>query len=263
MLLALKLFALLVLNLLIPVSAQAALSVDRSRLIFNEGDKSVSLTIANRNTQDPYLAQGWIEDEQEKKLSGPLMVLPPMQRVEAGSKTAVRVQALPEVSQLPKDRESVFYLNLREIPPKSDKKNSLMLAMQIRMKIFYRPAALKVDVMADAVPGTMTLTLNRQGNQYEIVNPTPYYFTFVEARQSTGTHGMSNFQPVMVEPKSKTPLAIPADELGTTPVLMFVNDYGSQRLLTFTCQHSVCKAGSVEAPKQVGHKPVTTAFRQG
>lgn len=47
------------------------------------------------------------------------MVLPPVQRIEAGAKSAVRVQVLPDVSKLPKDRESVFWFNLREIPPRS------------------------------------------------------------------------------------------------------------------------------------------------
>ncbi|MCP6536332.1 fimbria/pilus periplasmic chaperone, partial [Klebsiella pneumoniae] len=85
-----------------------------------------------------YLAQGWMEDGNEKKLTGLLMVLPPVQRVEAGGKTMIRIQALPDVSALPKDRESVFYFNLREIPPKSNKKNVLTLAMQSRLKVFYR-----------------------------------------------------------------------------------------------------------------------------
>ena len=46
--------------------AQAALSVERSRVIFNEGEKSVGLSVKNNNTQDPYLAQGWRENEKEE-----------------------------------------------------------------------------------------------------------------------------------------------------------------------------------------------------
>lgn len=79
------------------------------------------------------------------------MVLPPVQRIEPASKTMVRIQALPDTAQLPKDRESVFYFNLREIPPKSEKPNVLMLAMQTRLKVFYRPKGIIVDEMADVV----------------------------------------------------------------------------------------------------------------
>ncbi|WP_409519275.1 molecular chaperone, partial [Pseudescherichia sp.] len=96
-------------------TVQAALTVDRSRLVMNEEDRSISINVNNRNTQDPYLAQGWMEDEKEQKLTGPLMVLPPVQRVEAGGKTLVRLQTTPDIAKLPKDRESVFYFNLREI----------------------------------------------------------------------------------------------------------------------------------------------------
>lgn len=229
-------------------AAQAALTVDRSRLIMNEEDKSVSLNVTNRNQQDPYLAQGWMEDENEKKLSGPLMVLPPVQRVEAGGKTRIRIQAAPETRALPADRESVFFFNLREIPPKSDKPNVLMLAMQTRLKVFWRPQSLKVDRMADVVPGTETLTLTRTGDRYAINNPTPYHFSFVEARKTLNGAAIPHFQPLMIAPKSTLALNPPASELGNTPVLIFVNDFGSQRLLPFTCGGASCKAGKVTKP---------------
>lgn len=51
------LFAVIIFNGCFSV-AHAALTVDRSRLILNEGQKSVSLNVTNQNKQDPYLAQG-------------------------------------------------------------------------------------------------------------------------------------------------------------------------------------------------------------
>lgn len=236
------------LSLLVTVlhPAYAALTVDRSRLIYNEDEKSISINVTNRNTQDPYLAQGWMEDESEKKLTEPLMVLPPVQRVEPDSKTVVRIQALPMISTLPKDRESVFWFNLREIPPKNSKPNTLTLAMQTRLKVFYRPTTLKVDPMADSVPGVDTLTLTKSADRYVVNNPTPYYFSFVEVRSSLKGKGLVNFEPVMVPPKGNVMLPLNAAALGMTPVLMFVNDYGSQRLLPFSCSGSTCKAGRVE-----------------
>lgn len=233
------------LALLLAGPAYGALSVDRSRLVFNEGEPSVSISVTNNNSRDPYLAQGWMENEQEEKLTGPLMVLPPVQRIEAGAKSLVRIQSLPDITQLPKDRESVFYFNLREIPPKSDQPNVLMLALQTRLKVFYRPAALKVDRMADTVPGTDTLTLTRKGEQYVVNNPTPYHFSFVEVRKSLTGEGLDNFEPVMVAPLNAVTLNPTVTELGSHPVLMFVNDYGSQRLLPFSCRDDVCRAGKV------------------
>lgn len=226
--------------------AHAALTVDRSRLIFNEGDKSVSLNVTNRNESVPYLAQGWMEDGNKKKITEPFMVLPPVQRVEAGGKTLVRIQALPNIASLPKDRESVYYFNLREIPPKSDKKNVLTLAMQTRLKVFYRPSALRIDPMLDTLPATETLTLTKHGDKYKLNNPTPYHFSFVEARKSLTGKGINSFKAVMASPKSETILPLDIANAGTSPVLIFVNDYGSQRLLPFICKGSSCNAGKPE-----------------
>ncbi|NIG46424.1 fimbria/pilus periplasmic chaperone [Enterobacter sp. Acro-832] len=232
--------------------AHAALTVDRSRLVYNEGEKSVSVNVTNRNENDPYLAQAWLENEQEEKTTGQLMALPPVQRVEPGAKTLVRLQTLSDVSSLPSDRESVFYFNLREIPPKSDKANTLTLALQTRLKVFYRPKGLMVDPMLDTVPGTETLTLTRQGDKYVVNNPTPYHFSFVEARSSLKGKGIENFEPEMVAPKGTVTLKPSASALGNSPVLMFVNDYGSQRLLPFSCSGNICKAGKVQIPAATG-----------
>lgn len=98
----------------------ATIALDRTRIIFNGADKSVSLSISNQNKELPYLAQGWLENEQGEKIETPLIVLPPIQRIEPGNKSQVKVQSLPDIAQLPQDRESVFYFNLREIPPRSE-----------------------------------------------------------------------------------------------------------------------------------------------
>ena len=56
--------------------ADAAVSLDRTRAVFDGSEKSMTLDISNDNKQLPYLAQAWIENEnQEKLLQGRL--LPP------------------------------------------------------------------------------------------------------------------------------------------------------------------------------------------
>lgn len=233
--------------------ASAALTVDRSRLVYNEGEKAIGINVTNRNPRSPYLAQGWMENSHHEKLSDLLMVLPPMQRVEAGAKTLVRIQAMPDIGTLPEDRESVFYFNLREIPPKTDQKNVLTLAMQTRLKVFYRPKALRIDPSQSTVPGAQTLTLTRKESQYVLTNPTPYHFSFVEMRNSLRGNGLAGFDPVMAAPFSTVTLKPGASAAGNSPVLMFVNDYGSQRLLPFTCNANTCQAGMPEnVPLQEG-----------
>lgn len=50
-------------------TAYAAISMDRTRVIFDGDKKSISLNISNNNNQLPYLAQGWIENEEGKKFN--------------------------------------------------------------------------------------------------------------------------------------------------------------------------------------------------
>lgn len=95
------------------LQAQASVTPDRTRLIFNESDKSISVTLRNNDPKMPYLAQSSMEDEQGNKISSPLTVLPPVQRIDAMMNGQVKVQGMPDINKLPADRESVFYFNVR------------------------------------------------------------------------------------------------------------------------------------------------------
>ncbi|KAA6094506.1 MULTISPECIES: fimbria/pilus periplasmic chaperone [Pantoea] len=215
--------------------ALAAVALDRTRVIYNGNEKAVSLTIRNQNEKLPYLAQGWIEDEQGNKLNGPLVLLPPVQRIEPGEKSQMKVQALPAAAQLPQDRETVYYFNLREIPPRSEKPNVLQIALQTRVKLFYRPAAIVPDRKAMENPWQEQLTLTRQGDSYMAHNPTPYYITLVDATTHKEGKTVAGFAPLMVPPKGSIKLGGSASALGNAPVLTYINDYGGRPALTFRC----------------------------
>lgn len=228
--------------LLCAQQASAAIALDRTRVIFSGGDKSVSLSISNENKQLPYLAQGWVEDANGTKITSPLTVLPPVQRLEPGAKSQVKVQGLPATSTLPQDRETLFYFNLREIPPKSDKPNTLQLALQTRVKLFYRPKAIAVANPESVAPWQEKLTLSKQGDTYQVNNPTPYYVTLVDASNKKGGVSAAGFEPLMVPPKGSAPLKVAASALGNSPVLTYINDYGGRPQLSFNCSGASCQA---------------------
>lgn len=223
---------------LVSQCAQAAIALDRTRVIFDGSQSSVSLNVSNQNKQLPYLAQGWIEDEQGNKIQSPLIVLPPVQRIEPGKPSQVKIQALPAAKGLPQDRETVYYFNLREIPPKSSKPNTLQIALQTRIKLFYRPAAVEMD--KSAAPPQERITLSRQDDKYIVNNPTPYYVTLVDAGSKKDGPGAKGFEPMMVPPKGKLPLTVSAASVGNNPVLTYVNDYGGRPQLSFNCNGSSC-----------------------
>jgi len=215
----------------------AAISLDRTRIIYNGDEKSMALNIANENNQLPYLAQVWLEDDNHEKITtGPLVVTPPVQRLEAGTKSQLRLMPTPGINQLPQDRESLFYFNLREIPPKSDKANILQIALQTQVKLFYRPAAIKAEpnkVWQDQ------LVLHPEAGGYRITNPTPYYITIIGFGASRQDAEKGKFEAVMIAPKSE--LQVKAPQTGT-PWLTFINDYGGRPTLSFRCEGSQCTA---------------------
>ncbi|EKN6248336.1 molecular chaperone [Yersinia enterocolitica] len=220
--------------------ATAAIALDRTRAILNGGDKSISLNISNQNKELPYLAQGWIEDEQGNKINSPLTVVPPIQRVEPGAMSQLKIQSLPAVNQLAQDRETLFYFNLREIPPRSDKPNTLQIALQTRIKLFYRPAGIVPQKADMSTPWQEKLQLTRQGDRYQVNNPTPYYITLVDASESKTGKTAAGFKPLMIAPKAQGMLDVSAVALGSKPVLTYVNDFGGRPKLIFGCTGSTC-----------------------
>ncbi|HIF2548595.1 TPA: fimbria/pilus periplasmic chaperone [Salmonella enterica] len=221
--------------------ANAAVSLDRTRVIFDGSQKSMSVNVRNENTKLPYLAQAWIEDKDGHKIQSPLMALPPLQRLEPNAKSLVKIQLAPgAAAKLPQDRESIFYFNLREIPPKSTKPNVLQLALQTRVKLFYRPAALIQKQASSTTPWQELISLKRQGDHYQVNNPTPYYITLV-------ADGKSDMKPLMLAPKSSAELGTSAALLGSQPHVAYINDWGGRPVLTFTCRGTACKVTSNKA----------------
>lgn len=229
--------------------AYAAVALDRTRVIYTAAEKSVSLSITNQNKQLPYLAQGWLEDAEGTKVTSPLIVLPPIQRLEPGASSQVKIQGLPAVSSLPQDQESLFYFNLREIPPRSDKANILQIALQTRIKLFYRPDALVPQRDGINTAWQEQITLTRQDNRYVVNNPTSYYVTLVDAKSSFKSESAKDFEPLMIAPKAQGSLSVDAKDLGQAPVLTYINDFGGRPQLQFECTSNTCTVNpSAKAP---------------
>lgn len=219
-------------------SAQAAISIDRTRIVYPSSQNSISITVTNHNKNLPYLAQAWLEDEQGKKITTPLVITPPLQRVEAGKQSQIKIEKLDSAENLPKDRESIFYFNVREVPPKSDKPNTLQIALQTKVKLFYRPDVLVVD--ANETPWQNKLNLIKKGNSYTVKNPTGYYITIVDASNTKGKEGPKDFKGIMISPFGELNLGVTTAQVGNNPVLTYVNDYGARVELAYQCNTDNC-----------------------
>lgn len=222
-----------------PLVSHSAIVPDRTRVIFNGNENSITVTLKNGNATLPYLAQAWLEDDKFAKDTRYFTALPPLQRIEPKSDGQVKVQPLPAAASLPQDRESLFYFNVREISPKSDKPNTLQLALQTRIKFFYRPVAVARQV-DKTHPWQTKLTLTYQGDGVIFDNPTPFYLVISNAG-SKENETASGFKNLLIAPREKVTAPIKGASLGSSPVVGYVDDYGGHRLLVFTCSGNTCK----------------------
>jgi chaperone protein EcpD len=136
---------------------------------------------------------------------------------------------------LPSDRESVYWLNVLEIPPKptaGSAENYLQFAIKTRLKIFYRPKGLPGT--ADAAPTQLKWTVTpAAGGSFgvQVENPTPFYVSFAELRLVTSAGPVGETINGMVPPQGRLPLTFkaPAGAPFAPVKVQFktVNDYGA------------------------------------
>lgn len=100
--------------------SHAALQPDRTRIVFNANDKATSLRVDNRSDKLPTSLIPGSKMKREKS-DDLLVALPPIQRLEPKATTQVRIVKQASTTKLPGDRETLFFYNMREIPPSPEK----------------------------------------------------------------------------------------------------------------------------------------------
>lgn len=158
-------------------SAMAAFTLNGTRFIYDEGKKNISFEVSS-SAQETYGGQVWIDNVSQNKADVFMVPSPPFFRVGPKGRQIVRLMNVNPA--LPSDRESLFRLNVQEIPPKPKETDGsvIAIAMNTQVKLIYRPKAL-VEGRKDA---EKQLTLvNRDGSVW-IKNPTPYYFAVTKVK---------------------------------------------------------------------------------
>lgn len=163
----------------------AGIQISGTRVIYHGAEKNVTVQVNNRGKY-PVILQSWVDDGQTKvslqDLRTPFILTPPLTRVNPNAGQALRLSytGIP----LPADRESVYWLNVLEIPPVGEKgSNQIQVAFRSRIKLFYRPTGLD-DAGAQAA--ISQLRWRGQGNKISLSNPTPYYVSAVAVNLTRG-----------------------------------------------------------------------------
>jgi len=204
-------------------TATAGVMLGGTRVILGEKDREASIPVKNTGTS-PYVVQAWI-DAGEGRNKTPMLVTPPLSRLDPGMENILRIMRVG--GELPADRESVFWLNVKEIPERSKDENVLQIAVRSRIKLFYRPASLTGKSEEARTRLKWVVAGDAQGAVLRIGNPTAYHVTFTGLKINGG---QQNINADMVPPFGesvypltgvKTPQAIQVN-------FTTLNDYGGE-----------------------------------
>ena len=178
---SLKAVQALLASLCLASSAWAQLKVEGTRLIYLGQDREASINVVNRSGEETVM-QSWVSDPQGGDdipfaIVQPLTLLPPQGHQ--------MLRVLYAGQGLPTDRESMFWLNILEIPRKSEHADSMQFAIRQRLKLFYRPTGLQGST-SDAV---RDLQWHRHSQRIEISNRSAFHLSLVDlALEGPGLH---------------------------------------------------------------------------
>lgn len=222
--------------LLLP-KVHASVVISGTRVVFDATRGEATVRLTNQNKR-PALVQAWIDTgdphSTPDSVQTPFLITPPLFRMDAGREQSLRIIHIQDGESLPTDRESLFWLNVLEVPPKpTDKaaeRNMLRFAIRTRIKLFYRPGGLALPNSKATEQLTWSVTNAGQDIVLQAHNPTPYYITFSKVVLDVGDREWS--APVgMVAPFGSLDLPVPElesePEPGTTVVYSTVNDFGA------------------------------------
>ncbi|TCV93867.1 chaperone protein EcpD [Luteibacter rhizovicinus] len=214
----------------------AGVIIGGTRVVFPAKAREVTVRLQNKAT-DPALVQAWVDNGDERSspdtADAPFTLSPPIFRMEPGKGHSLRLIHTGE--PLPTDKETLFWLNVLEVPPKPKDaagQNILQFAFRIRIKLFYRPENLAYASVE--APQKLTWTLIREGQevQLEVTNPTPYHVTFSDVALVSGSQRFAKREAGggMVSPGEKTRfpiVGVDASAKELTVEFKTINDYGA------------------------------------
>ncbi|MCP8464668.1 molecular chaperone [Pseudomonas sp. ZM23] len=215
--------------------AQASVVITGTRVIYPGDAREKTVQMTNQDAF-PNVVQAWIDvgdpASTPDTAKAPFLINPAVSRMAPGSGQTLRI--LFTGSGLPQDRESLFYLNVLQIPPRNVAKadrNQMLVMLRNRLKLFYRPAG--IPGSPEQLPEKLNFSLVQSagGWRVRVENPTGFHASFGSATLSVGERQWT-LRTSIVPPHStaewtaEKPAALPVG----TPRLhaLLINDYGAR-----------------------------------
>ncbi|EJK8584726.1 molecular chaperone [Enterobacter hormaechei] len=196
-------------------AANAGVVIGGTRVIYDGNKKESSISVNNPDTT-PYLIQSWVETLNGGAEKAPFIITPPLYRLD---KDQQNVERIVLAGALPQDKESLYWLNIKAIPAAPRKDNTLQIAVKTRIKLIYRPAALKGVIPEELAD---KLTWQRSGNQIQVTNPTNVVMNFNEIN----VNGKKLEDVSYVLPGATARFDLPKGVSGRAVTFKIINDYG-------------------------------------
>lgn len=235
-----KFFCILV-SLIIAVPTYASIVVTGTRFIYSSDNKEISINIENTGDKialsQVWLTNGFSEKRNDKETTKadveevPFIVLPPLFKIKPNNVQTVRVLHTGE--ELPKDRETIFTLNVLDIPPKNKEiENNLQISVLSKFKFFYRPVEIQKESATAIDKLEWKIYQRSEGIYLSAKNNSGFYITLDKAKvtiQGKEYDTTSNF--FMMEPFVGT-TEVKVDKLNTLPnqpinlEFSYINDSG-------------------------------------
>ena len=174
--------------LMLPASVLASVVINGTRIVFPSNERETTVRLTNEG-EAPGLVQTWLDDGDEnadpESIKVPFVLTPPLARIDPGKGQSIRM--LYDGTPLSQDRESLYWFNVLEIPPKPNgeaaERNYMQIALRTRIKVFFRPAALNSQTLLDDAHKQLDWSLSHHGgaNLLRFDNPTPYHLSVIKA----------------------------------------------------------------------------------
>ncbi|MGU7785167.1 fimbrial biogenesis chaperone [Burkholderia sp. PU8-34] len=218
-------------------AAHASVVITGTRVIFPGDSSEVTVRLTNDGNA-PALVQTWIDTGNEKEapdqITVPFVLTPSMFRLDPGKGQSLRLIKAEE--SLPADRESLYWLNVLEVPPKAtdgEAANKIQLAFRSRIKVMYRPNGLPGSAEAASEQLKWQIAPQRDGHGYVLKasNPTPYVVNLGAVNVDVGGR-KQELKPNFVRPGDVT--EFPLQGVSTAPASAVVeyahiDDWGTMK----------------------------------
>lgn len=197
----------------------ASLAADQTRYIFRGDKESLSITVTNNDKKKTFGGQAWVDNIIEKDTRPTFIVTPSFFKVKPEGQQTLRI--IMASDHLPKDKESVYWLNLQDIPPALEG-SGIAVALRTKLKLFYRPVAL-LQGRKGAEEGISLRT--QPDGKTVMINSTPYIYAIGNLLDAN-----DKALKVSNEVAQKLLMFMPGDEIAVTGLnvakVSSLNDWG-------------------------------------